>query len=88
MHLRRVSCLETNGVSDKPAASETEEWWENVQVEGQTIQCQLDTSAYASVINTIQLQKIATKATIKPTSQTFVSYSQHRITQIGLSVLQ
>ena len=54
-------------MSNKPAASETDEWWENVQVEGLTLQCQLETVAFASVMNTIQLQQIAPLATIKPT---------------------
>ena len=59
----------------------------NVRMEGKTLQYQLDAGAYACVIDTIQLQQIAPKATIKPTSQTLVSYSQHGITPIKFYII-
>ena len=51
MHLLRVTGLEVNGVNDSPAKGENDEWWESVQVNDHTLQCQLDTGAYASVLN-------------------------------------
>ena len=51
MHLLRVTGLEVNGVNDSPATGENDEWWESVQVTDHTLQCQLDTGAYASVLN-------------------------------------
>ena len=41
----------------------------------------------STILNTIQLQQIAPKATVKPTSKTLVSYSQHRITPTGFVTL-
>ena len=83
MHLLRVTGLEVNGVNDSPATGENDECWESVQVNDHALQCQLETGAYASVLNANQLQQIAPKATVKPTNKTLVSYSQHRITPVG-----
>ena len=77
MHPLRVTGLEVNGVNDSPATGENDEWWESVQVNDHTLECQLDTGAYASVLNANQLHQIAPKATVKPTNKTLVSYSQH-----------
>ena len=52
-----------------------------------TLHCQLDTGAYASVINTTQLKQVAPNAQIKQTKKTLVSYSQHRITPKGCVTL-
>ena len=83
MHLLQVTGLELNGVNDGPVTGENDEWWESVQVNDHTLQCQLDTGAYDSVLNANQLHQIAPKATVKPTIKTLVSYSQHRITPVG-----
>ena len=52
-----------------------------------TLFCQLDTGAYASVINTTQLRQIAPTARIKKTKKTLVSYSQHQIKPKGYVTL-
>ena len=52
-----------------------------------TLFCQLDTDAYASVINTTQLRQIAPNAPIKKTKKTLVSYSQHQIKPKGYVTL-
>ena len=83
MHLLQVTGLELNGVNDGPVTGENDEWWESVQVNDHTLQCQLDTGAYDNVLNANQLHQIAPKATVKPTIKTLVSYSQHRITPVG-----
>ena len=49
--------------------------------------CQLDTGAYASVINTMQLKQVAPNAHIKQTKRTSVSHSQQRITPMGYVTL-
>ena len=52
-----------------------------------TLHCQLDTGAYASVINTTQIKQVAPSALIKQTKKTLVSYSQHWITPKGYVTL-
>ena len=52
-----------------------------------TLFCELDTGAYASVINTTQLRQIAPNAPIKKTKKTLVSYSQHQIKPKGYVTL-
>ena len=71
----------------KSTTGKTDEWWERVCVGDKTLQCQLDTGAYASVINVTQHQQLATKAPIKPTSRSLVSYCQHRVTPIGYVII-
>ena len=51
MYLLHVTCLEVNGANNKSTTGKTDEWWERVCVGDKTLQCQLDTGAYASVIN-------------------------------------
>ena len=68
MHLLHVTYLEVNGVNDKSASSETDEWLESVKVGDKTLRCQLDTGAYASVLSASQLQELAPNAPIKPTT--------------------
>ena len=75
-----VARLEMNGVSDKQKTSENNEWWEVIEVGNSSLYCQLDTGAYASVVNSTQLKQVAPSAQIKQTKKTLVSYSQHRIT--------
>ena len=70
----------------KPSC-ENSEWWEVLQIGNGTIHCQLDTDAYASVINTMQLKQVAPNANIKPNKKTLMSYSQHRITPLGYVTL-
>ena len=76
-----------NGIRDKQETCESDEWWEVVEVGNNTLHCQLDTGAYASVINTTQLKQVAPNAQIKQTKKTLVSYSQHRITPKGYVTL-
>ena len=87
VHLLHVASLEMNGVSGEQNTSGIDEWWETLQVGNGTLRCQLDTGAYASVINTTQLQQVAPGTKIKKTNQTLVSYSQHRITPKGYAIL-
>ena len=49
--------------------------------------CQLDTGAYASVINTTQLRQIAPTDRIKKTKKILVSHSQHQIKPKGYVTL-
>ena len=56
-------------------------------MDNSTLHCQLDTGAYASVINTTQLKQVAPSAQIKQTKKTLVSYSQHRVTPKGYVTL-
>ena len=79
VQLLHVASLEMNGIRDKQETCESDEWWEVVEVGNSTLHCQLDTGAYASVINTTQ---------IKQTKKTLVSYSQHRITPKGYALFQ
>ena len=51
VQLLHVASLEMNGVSNKQKTSENDEWWEDVEVGNSSLHCQLDTGAYASVIN-------------------------------------
>ena len=73
MHLLHVANLKMNGIKDKQNAYESDEWWEVRQVGNGTLHCQLDTDAYASVINTMQLKQVAPNAQIKQTKETLVS---------------
>ena len=87
VQLLHVASLEMNGIRDKQETCESDEWWEVVEVGNNTLHCQLDTGAYASVINTTQLKQVAPNAQIKQTKKTLVSYSQHRITPKGYVTL-
>ena len=87
VQLLHVASLEMNGISDKQKTSENDEWWEVVEVGNSSLYCQLDTGAYASVINSTQLKQVAPSAQIKQTKKTLVSYSQHRITLKGYVTL-
>ena len=73
VQLLHVASLEMNGVSDKQKPSENDEWWEVVEVGNSSLYCQLDTCAYASVINNTQLKQVAPSAQIKQTKKTLVS---------------
>ena len=83
MHPLHVASLKMNAIKDKRNACKNDEWWEVLQVGNGTLHCQLDTGAYASVINTMQLKQVAPNVQIKQTKKTLVSYSQHQITPIG-----
>ena len=87
VQLLHVASLEMNGIRDKQKTCENDEWWEVVEVGNSTLHCQLDTGAYASVINRTQLKQVAPSAQIKQTKKTLVSYSQHRITPKGYVTL-
>ena len=87
MRLLHVATLKMNGIKDRQNSCESSEWWEVLQIGNGTLHCQLDTGAYASVINTMQLKQVAPNAKIKPTKKTLVSYSQHRITPMGYVTL-
>ena len=87
VQLLHVASLEMNGIRDKQKTCENDKWWEVVEVGNSTLHCQLDTGAYASVINSTQLKQVAPSAQIKQTKKTLVSYSQHRITPKGYVTL-
>ena len=87
VQLLHVASLEMNGIRDKTKTSESDEWWAVVEVGNSTLHCQLDTGAYASVINITHLKQVAPRALIKQTKKTLVSYSQHRITPKGYVTL-
>ena len=78
-----VASLEINRINDNQNPGEKDEWCEFLEVGNSTLFCQLDTGAYASVINTTQLRQIATNSPIKKTKKTLVSYSQHQIKPKG-----
>ena len=83
VQLLHVASLEVNGVSDTQEPSENDEWWEVVEVGNSSLYCQLDTGAYASVINNTQLKQVAPSAQIKQTKKTL----EHRITPKGFVTL-
>ena len=87
IHVLHVVSLEMNNIKDKPNACESDEWWKVLQFGNGTVHCQLDTGAYARVINTMQLKQVAPNTQIKQTKKTFVSYRQHRITPMGYVTL-
>ena len=79
LQLLHVASLEINRINDNQNPGEKDEWCEFLEVGNSTLFCQLDTGAYASVINTTQLRQIAPNARIKKTKKTLVSCSQHQI---------
>ena len=83
MHLLHIASLKMNDIKDKQNACGSDEWWKVLQVGNDTLHCQLDTGAYARVINTMQLKQLAPNTIIKQTKKTLVSYGQHRITPMG-----
>ena len=87
VELLHVASLEMNSINNKQGPRENDEWWEVVEVGNSALHCQLDTGAYASVINTAQLEQVAPDAQIKQTKKTLVSYSQHRIRPKGYVTL-
>ena len=87
LQLLHVASLETNRINDNQNPGEKDEWCEFLKVGNSTLFCQLDTGAYASVINTTQLRQIAPNAPIKKTKKTLVSYSQHQIKPKGYVTL-
>ena len=70
MRLLHVATLKMNGIKDRQNSCESSVWWEVLQIGNGTLHCQLDTGAYASVINTMQLKQVATNATIEATKKT------------------
>ena len=64
-----AASLKMNDVKDKQNASKTDEWRKVRQVGKGTLLCQLDTGAYASVINTMQLKQVAPNYKIKQTKK-------------------
>ncbi len=52
VQLLHVASLEMNSINNKQSPRENYEWWEVVKVGNSFLHCQLDTGAYASVINT------------------------------------
>ena len=87
LQLLHEASLEINRINDNQNPGEKDEWCEFLEVGNSTQFCQLDTGAYASVINTTQLRQIATNAPIKKTKKTLVSYSQHQIKPKGYVTL-
>ena len=87
LQLLHVASLEINRINDNQNPGERDEWCEFLKVGNSTLFCQLDTGAYASVINTTQLRQIAPNAPIKKTKKTLVSYSQHQIKPKGYVTL-
>ena len=87
LQLLHVASLEINRINDNQNPGEKDEWCEFLKVGNSTLFCQLDTGAYASVINTTQLRQIAPNAPIKKTKKTLVSYSQHQIKPKGYVTL-
>ena len=87
MRLLHVASLKMNSIKDRQNSCKSSEWWEVPQIGNGTLHWQLDTDAYASVINTMQLKQVAPNAKIKPSKKTLVSYSQHRITAMGYVTL-
>ena len=69
MHLLHVASLEMNAIKDKQNAYERDEWWEVLQVDSGSLHSQLDTGAYASVVNRMQLKQVAPNAQIKKKNQ-------------------
>ena len=78
VQLLHVASLEMNGISDKQKACENDEWREVVDVGNSTLHCQLDTGAYASVINTTQLKQVAPR----PWCHTANTESHQRVTSL------
>ena len=87
LQLLHVASLEINRINDNQNPGEKEEWCEFLKVGNSTLFCELDTGAYASVINTTQLRQIAPNARAKKTSKTLASYSQHQIKPKGYVTL-
>ena len=87
LQLLHVASLEINRINDNQNPGEKDEWCEFLKVGNSTLFCQLDTGAYASVINTTQLRQIATNSPIKKTKKTLVSYSQHQVKPKGYVTL-
>ena len=85
--LKVLASLEINRINDNQNPGEKDEWCEFLKVGNSTLFCQLDTGAYASVINTTQLRQIAPNAPIKKTKKTLVSYNQHQIKPKGYVTL-
>ena len=87
LQLLHVASLEINRINDNQNPGEKDEWCEFLKVCNSTLFCQLDTGAYASVINTTQLRQIAPNARVNKTKKTLVSYSQHQIKPKGYVTL-
>ena len=87
LQLQHVASLEINWINDNQNAGEKDEWCEFLEVSNSTLFCQLDTGAYARVINSNQLRQIAPNAPIKKTKKTLVSYGQHQIKPKGCVTL-
>ena len=87
LQLLHVASLEINRINDNQNPGEKDEWCEFLKVGNSTLFCQLDTGAYASVINTTQLRQIAPNARVNKTKKTLVSYSQHQIKPKGYVTL-
>ena len=87
VHLLHIASLKMNGVTNKSHCCDENEWWETLEVGNSTLRCQLDTGAHANVINISQLQQVAPNAQIKNTKQILVSFSHHRMTPRGYTIL-
>ena len=87
VQLLHLASSKMKSINDKQSPRENDEWWEVVEVGNSSLHCQLDTGAYASVINTAQFKQVAPSAEIKQTKKTLVSCSQHQITAKGYVTL-
>ena len=87
LQLLHVASLEINRINDNQNPGEKGEWCEFLEVGNSTLFCQLDTGAYASVINTTQLRQIATNSPIKKTKKSLVSNSQNQVKPKGYVTL-
>ena len=87
LQLLHVASLEINRINDNQNPGEKDEWCEFLKVGNSTLFCELDTGAYASVINTTQRRQIAPNARVKKTRKTLASYSQHQIKPKGYVTL-
>jgi hypothetical protein len=69
--------------------SKTEEsyWWEKVSINGQEINCQIDTASPKCLISE-KLASHLTKEKPKPTTKRFISYTKHPIEVVGSLRLQ
>lgn len=62
----------------------TDGWWKDININGDLVQCKLDTGAEANVMAQSTLNSLANRPKIKPCKTTLTAYGNSKITPVGI----
>ena len=76
-----------NKVDHDEATNKTREWWEQMEIEGRPIECQIDTGAAQSLLPYNDFIKLETGQKLQKSDRQFQSYTKHAINVEGYVIL-